>query len=349
MKINVLLTGAGGNLAHFIHNALMRSSVPVRVVACDYSSNAVGLFLAESGYVVPPAKEDGYVARIMDICQKEHIHVIMAGGIAEMRILAVQRDYIRNQCGAFVVASSPQALHRMEDKWELSQALIAHGFDAPFSVLPADKEALESFLVKYSFPCIVKDRMGAGGSTGVGVAHDMKQLAYLIENINNPVVQEYLYPDNEEYTVGAFVGADGHGKASIVMKRELGLGMTFKGHVLADSDLGRYGERILEALGCTGPANLQLRLTERGPVVFEINPRFSSTTSARAYYGYNEPEMCIRHFCMNEEIKRPQIVSGRFFRTIEDVFVEEEDFQRVAADGHIDNSVKTGHPVKGGK
>lgn len=329
MTTNILLTGAGGNLSHFIYNALKYSSLKTKIVACDYSSNAVGLYLAEQAYIVPPAKDAAYLDRILEICQLENIHIVMVGGIAEMRVLLKHKAQILAQTGAFVVGSSIEALQVMEDKWKLTQALQQHGFDYPRSVLPDDQAGLEKFLAEYTFPVIVKDRMGAGGSTGVGVAHDKDKLAYLLQTIPNPMMQEYLYPDDEEYTVGAFIGTAGKSCGSIVMKRQLGLGMTFKGEVLPNSALGEYGERILAALKCEGPANLQLRLTKRGPVVFEINPRFSSTTSARAYYGYNEPEMCIRSFILNEQIERPQIKSGRFFRVIEDVFVNEVDIAKL--------------------
>src|ERR1039458_6510034 len=100
MKTNVLLTSAGGNLAHFIQQALMASRLDIRVVACDYSPNAVGLYQADVGYVIPPAKDAGYLPRIISICQMEEIHIIMVGGMVEMRLLAQNQDLIRQQTGA---------------------------------------------------------------------------------------------------------------------------------------------------------------------------------------------------------------------------------------------------------
>ena len=334
MKINVLLTGAGGNLAHFIHRALLASKLDIRVVACDYSADAVGLYEADVGYVVPPAKDADYQARILSICQTEQIHIIMVGGMVEMRLLAQSRDLVRQQTGAFVVTSDLKVLQTMEDKFALARHLASHGFDHPDSVLPGNATEFAEFLQRIPYPYIVKDRFG-GGSQGLGIAHTPRQLEWLVETIPNAVVQEYLYPDDEEYTVGVFVGTSGKAVASIVMKRQLGLGMTFKAQVLADSALGSYCERVLETMGALGPINVQLRLTPRGPVVFEINPRFSSTTSARAHYGYNEPEMCIRHFVLQETLKCPQLTGGRFFRVIEDVFVEEADFLKVKAERMI--------------
>ena len=201
-------------------------------------------------------------------------------------------------------------------------------------MLPGDATQFAEFLQRVPYPYIVKDRLG-GGSQGLGIARTQRQLDWLVETIPNAVVQEYLYPDDEEYTVGVFISTSGKAVASIVMKRQLGLGMTSKAQVLVDSTLGSCCERVMETMGALGPANVQLRLTPRGPVVFEINPRFSSTTSARAHYGYNEPEMCIRHFLFQEEIKRPQLVGGRFFRVINDVFVAESDFVKLQAERTI--------------
>jgi carbamoyl-phosphate synthase large subunit len=95
----------------------------------------------------------------------------------------------------------------------------------------------------------------------------------------------------------------------------------------------------MKNLNCIGPANVQLRVTARGPVVFEINPRFSSTTSARPLFGYNDVEMSIRNFMLNQPVERPQIKGGRFLRMIQDVYIPEETFEQVKEEKKIINSV----------
>ena len=37
-----------------------------------------------------------------------------------------------------------------------------------------------------------------------------------------------------------------------------------------------------------GPMNFQLKFTKNGPMIFEINPRFSGTTPIREKFGLNE-------------------------------------------------------------
>jgi len=337
LAIHVLITGAAGNQAHFIWNALRRSCLDVRVVGCNYSPEGAGLYQFDAGYVVPGASDPQYLPQLLALCKRERIGLILVGNMAEMRVLARHRHQILAETGATVVTSPPEALQRMEDKWELTRYLGRAGFDFPRSALPSDRSAWEAFLAQIPFPYVVKDRLGAG-SQGLGIARNRKQLDYLIETIPNPLVQEYLHPDDQEYTVGVFLEADSRPAASIVMKRQLGLGMTWRAETLPDSPFGEYCERVLAGSGCIGPCNVQLRLTERGPVIFEVNPRFSSTTSARAYYGYNEPEMCIRHFVLREAIRRPTIREVRFYRVIEDVFVSDEAFNRMRHTGAIENT-----------
>lgn len=328
MRVNVLITGAGGNLGHFIKEALIQSSLDYRIIGCDWSADALGLYQADVGYVVPPAKSDEYVPQIIKICQDEEVHIIMAGGMAEMHILAENKALIKEKARSFVVASDSEDLKRMEDKWELTRYLKTINYDYPESILPGCNEELEKFIAKYQFPLIVKDRLGAG-SKGVAVVRNQKDLEYYISTIPNAIVQEYLYPDNEEYTVGVFMNAAYKPCASIVMKRDLGLGMTFKARVLPNSNLGPYCESIFQDLKCIGPANVQLRLTDRGPVVFEINPRFSSSTSARPLFGYNDVEMSIKAFVLNEPITRPVIRDGRFYRMIQEVYIPETEFENL--------------------
>lgn len=332
MGHNLLITGAGGNLAHFIFRAAQRATIPIEIFAADYHWDAVGLYQAKKGYVVPPAKSETYVPAIIRICQENRIHLICAGGMVEMRKLAENKEKIRDESGAIVLSSGLRELEVAEDKWRLADTLKGKGFDAPASCLPGNEEAWAAFRSHNRYPFIVKDRFG-GGSQNLGVARNDAELQSLLRKVPNPVVQEYLFPDDQEYTVGVFADATGRVRGCIAMKRALGLGMTFKAEVLLHSEIGAYAETIVGALNLRGPINVQLRLTERGPVIFEINPRFSSTTSARALFGFNEVEMAVRSFCLHEELPRPAITPGHLYRVIEDVVVPSEIVERTRETG----------------
>jgi carbamoyl-phosphate synthase large subunit len=61
---------------------------------------------------------------------------------------------------------------------------------------------------------------------------------------------------------------------------------------------------IAEALGSQGPLNIQCRLVDGKVRIFEINPRYSGTTSLRAMVGFNEPDLMIRHHLLGKAIPR---------------------------------------------
>ena len=69
---------------------------------------------------------------------------------------------------------------------------------------------------------------------------------------------------------------------------------------ISRGDIGRFPEvtaqckEIAKAIGARGPINIQCRLVDGVVKVFEINPRFSGTTSLRAMVGYNEPDILLR-------------------------------------------------------
>jgi carbamoyl-phosphate synthase large subunit len=340
VNINVLVTGAAGNLAHFMWKALRASGLPLRIVGCNYDVEGAGLFQFDAGYVVPAANHPAYAAQVLELCRQERIHAIFAGSMAEMQVLAEHAGLFREQAGVVVVSSPPDVLRRMGDKWKLTHHLARRGLDFPRSTLPGRTHKYETFLNEVAYPYVVKDRFGAG-SQGFGIARDDRQLDHLVTTIPNPVVQEYLHGDDQEYTVGIFVCTNGEPAGSIVMRRHLALGMTMKGEVLPASSLGAYCERVVAHSGCVGPCNVQLRVTERGPVVFEVNPRFSSTTSARAHYGYNEAAMSIRHLVLQEPIVRPVIRPGKFFRVLEDLFVEDAQVEELRSRGCIENAPTT--------
>ena len=65
-----------------------------------------------------------------------------------------------------------------------------------------------------------------------------------------------------------------------------------------------------------------MRLTERGPVTFEINPRFSTSTGMRAHFGYNEVEMAIRDLVLHERVPVPEVRPGIALRFWEEMYLD---------------------------
>ena len=79
---------------------------------------------------------------------------------------------------------------------------------------------------------------------------------------------------------------------------------------------------IAGAVDYIGSLNIQLMLTERGAIPFELNARFSGTTAVRAHFGFNEPAMALLSFFYKEDVLAPIVRSGIAMRYHEEVFIE---------------------------
>src|SRR5208282_5917093 len=92
-RVNVLIAGVGGGgYGVEIMKALRLSSAPYFIIGCDMSGISFGLFLADKGYVIPPAKSPDYLKVLLKICVKEHIQVLIPGSDQDMKKISDNRQ-----------------------------------------------------------------------------------------------------------------------------------------------------------------------------------------------------------------------------------------------------------------
>ena len=77
-----------------------------------------------------------------------------------------------------------------------------------------------------------------------------------------------------------------------------------EGYVDKYPEVTKVCEEISEKIGAKAAINIQCRLYKGKVYVFEINPRYSGTTSIRAMTGYNEPEIMIKKYILNEKVEK---------------------------------------------
>ena len=80
-------------------------------------------------------------------------------------------------------------------------------------------------------------------------------------------------------------------------------------------------------------------MTDRGPVTFEINPRFSGTTVVRAYADFNEPDMMIRNLLYCEKFSDVDYRKGiAMVRYLNEFFVDIRKLEELEKDGWVEKS-----------
>ena len=325
--LTVLVTAVGDHVAVSLIKALRQSALRPRIVATEANVRSVGLFRADAAYLLPHVADDevGYLRRLKEICTAERVSMVCFGSDIEMRRVAPHLRDIERATGARLIVNAPQQLETFMDKWTMVRALHEKGLPAPDSVLATDLEAVLGFLARHDFPMILKPRHGTG-SKNVFVVRNERELDLLSQYISEPVLQEYLVPDAEEYTVGVYKSPRSGFVGQIVLRRELRHGVTYKAEVVQDGDIEAVCRTVVESFDVWGPFNLQLRKTAAGVRIFEINPRFSSSAVIRAHFGFNEPEMCLRDVVMGQSLSPPEVRPGYAYRYWDEIYLEPDEY-----------------------
>lgn len=335
--LRVLVIAVGGNVSQGILKALAKSSLACTVIGSDISELQFGLFSVDRALVGPWAHEDGFLDWLLLTCEREKIDVILSGAEPVLGVLSQHKDLIEARTKAVCLVSDRRIMNIGDDKFETCRWLEAQGLNFPQYAASDDADALSALKERCGFPLIAKPRHG-GGSVGVAKIENDRDLEYFSTK-QDYLIQEYLGDGAWEYTAGCFCDKNGEVRGSIVMKRELLAGTTYRAVIGDFPEVRKEAERVAVALKPQGPCNIQLRVAERGPVCFEINPRFSGTTPIRAHFGFNEVDAALRHFVLGEDtIDLPFLTRGVALRYWNEIYPDPDAVHALRASGRLDRS-----------
>ncbi len=334
LKAPVLVTASGSIVGEGIIKCLKlansKSPVHYSIIAGDMSPEAAGLYRGEAGVILPAFNDPQYVPELIDRCRDYSIKAVFAGSDEELPVLAKASQEIENASGAKVLSNSQYVIEIAADKWKAAELLRAKGIRHARTALFYNRE---KFAQKNGFPLVVKPRSG-GGSLDVFVVENLGEMeaavATIQKNKREPILQEFLPGDEQEYTTGVCTSLKGKVLSCIAMRRKLKHGQTYKAFV-DDFPLVRHSaEMAALALGGAGPINVQARIVKEEPVIFEINPRFSASCPIRAVAGINEPDLVFRNQILGEEIsvqKYEKLIALRYWN---EVYVPQDAFEAAA-------------------
>lgn len=323
----VLVTGVGGGgIGEQVVKALRLAGRPYTIVGGDAHPRSLGLGEVDLPVILPLASAPEYVETVLSLCLRLGVRGAYPGSEPELLALSAARARFATE-GIALFANSATVIATGLDKAATASFLASHGIGSPRSMVvrtPAELEGV-SFL-----PAILKPNTGGGGSANVFVAQTPAELrlfgTYLLENAVSCLVQEYLGTAADEYTVGVLSDLDGVFVNSIAVRRNILPAFSNRSRVpnrtgnpafgdqlvvsngISQGEIGPFPEvtgpceRIAVALDSRGPLNIQCRLVDGEVRVFEINPRFSGTTSLRALVGFNEPDLLYRRHVEGETL-----------------------------------------------
>ncbi|GBF33457.1 ATP-grasp enzyme-like protein [Desulfocucumis palustris] len=321
-NINVLVTGSGSLYGVAVIKSLLKSALKLKLVATDTDPRTLGLHFAHRGYIVPPAFQEGlYYEKILDIIRGEKINAVFVASSHELAFFSGHKEEIEAATGAWVFVNPPGVMNICCDKWLTIKFLKENNFNFPGTIrYPEDRALLEKFIREAGFPVIIKPRRGAG-SEDLYKAASPQELLSLVKGREGFVLQQYLPEADGEYTTGICAGADGRVLSAVTLKRILRDGMTMSAEADDYEHLTDYCRQVAGVLKPYGPCNFQFRLLEGRPYIFEINPRFSSSTGMRCLLGINEAEILLRAEILGEAVSPRKAVKGSIIRQYKDYIV----------------------------
>jgi carbamoyl-phosphate synthase large subunit len=285
--MNILITAASRRvpLVQGFKQALASLGIPGRVIVTDVNPLSPAVQVADQAYRVPLAHDPEYLSELLKICEAEGIRLAVPTIDDEVELFGAARPKFA-ALGTLAACSSLETAALCNDKYATWRALAAAGIPAARTYLPKDLAS------KPPFPLFIKPRIGRG-AVGAHRIRNKRELDFFVRYVDKPVIQEYL--DSPEYTIDVL--CDLKSRPVQIVPRErvvIRAGVIDRGRTVKWPALIELAEQVCRAIPFIGAFNIQCRLREGWPAIFEINPRFSGGIPLTIAAGADFPKLLIK-------------------------------------------------------
>jgi carbamoylphosphate synthase large subunit len=288
--ITVMVTASGAPGTAALLNALRRNGErEVRLVGTDMSERSVGRHLCDAFHLVPGGADPAFPDAMLEVATREHVDAILPQSSFDLEGLAAHVD----QFPMPVLVSSPDTIHRSNDKAETYEFLHRIGVPAPEFRRVNGAREVDAAARELGYPDrpVCFKPVFSSGSRGFrildptvdrahqllnerpgSVAMRLEEAVELLPDEGGPDLLVMELATGGERTIdGIGNGREivlGHPKTREAMRA--GLAMYFV--TLDDPALMELSNKIVAELGIDHFFNIQLV----GDYVIEINPRIST-------------------------------------------------------------------------
>ena len=336
------MTGAGAPGAAGILKCLEQDN-NVHVVSADADPEATGKYLVKEFVCIPTADKPDFTDKVLSICRKKNIHVLMPLVTKELRPLS-QRIKEFELAGTKLLVSSTASLEIANNKSRLYEFLQWRGLKIPDFRVVENVEQFQNAVAELGHPSkqVCFKPSVSNGSRGFRIITEQFNEADIIFNqkpinvfirLNDALrvlssahfpellVSQYLPGD--EYSVDCLCN---QGNALLVLPRlrkKMVNGISVKGEFVREDKIIDYCTRIIKELQLHGNIGIQVKANDEGEfLVLEINPRVQGTISASLGAGVNLPLLAVKQELGLPILPEELIIKWgvRFSRYWEEVF-----------------------------
>jgi len=273
----VLLSGVGGSLFPYLFERL---GAKYELFGIDSNPLLKHIYPRHAIAVAPPVSDPHYESFVSDLIVREAIEVYIP--LIDEELPKAHR-LAREFPNLLLVSPRIDFVSLCLDKLSLMQRLIALELGGS-EALRAD-----GYKEEFAYPVFLKPICGRGSRGALKILSKAAFDAYFVlEGYAKEVVMVQPFLEGEEYSVSVVVNQDNK-LLSIVPKKILQKrGITISACTQREPAIQKLCERIVALLQPCGSFNVQLKLHQGVPKIFEINPRFSTTTILSMEAGVDE-------------------------------------------------------------
>lgn len=268
----ILVTAISGDIGNGICKIL--SETDCVLFGCDVNEIAVGMDLVSEFYRCSFAVDPGYTEEILNFCMQREIGYVIPVNEREIERLNQDRALFE-QAGIKLVIQSEKVLSVCLDKYLTAKLLQELGITVP-STYPDAIDCKDE-------ECYVVKPRCSNGSKNIYITSGKK---IHTQGLPEGSVAQELIDSDEEYTVGVY--RNGTVTNVIAFKRQLKNGYSNQVELQPEEMFADLARKIADGFQLTGYINVQLRMKDGVPYIFEINPRISGTVRFRHLLGYTD-------------------------------------------------------------
>lgn len=296
--MKLLISGLGGSLFPYLHNSLSKDH---ELFYVDADTQLKILYKDLNFFHSPYIAEDGYWDFIRKVISENRIDFYIP--LIDEEIVHAKRD-IEGFSGVKVISPESSFSELCLNKFLLMQKLDSENISSIHSYMG------NNYSGELSYPIFIKPVSGRG-SRGIRKIDNDDQLEayYKLENYFPEEILIQPLVTGIEYTIGVVTNNLNDiltiSSKRIIKKKGITQIAVTENNTLIDEAV----KRIVQVMNPCGPFNVQLILTPEAELkIFEINPRFSTTSILEIEGGVDPIRAYIDHYNMRieGEVNRPK-------------------------------------------
>ncbi len=329
--VRILMTGAGAPGCPSILNCLRNNGErELYIVGVDMYPMATCRTKVDKFYQVPAAADPSFIDKVLEICEKEKVQVLISIVTRELELFAKAKERFA-AVGTIVSTMDYGPLHIANNKGLLLAAMKEAGLPTPAFQVVHTPEELEQAVYDLGYPeepVVVKPTFG-NGSRGVRIL-DAKKSRYdrffnakpnaqemRLEELMGVIAERNAIPEMMvmEFLPGADVCVDilaDHGKVIYSSGREgrVVSSIMVSSEVKINPAAADLAQKVVELLKLDGNIDFDMKCGKDGfPHVMEINPRLPAGVAVQAMAGLNFPYLRIKQV-LGEELPDCKVIEG---------------------------------------